>query len=433
MRKPIRWLPPVILIASTAWLASAHQHEFALIITSASVAFGAFVWWWYRQSLYTGWLFTAMVIALHLSAFLSPPALSDDYHRFRWDGELAIQGENPYRYTPSEYAEYTSLNDTERETLAAMNSPNFHSVYPPVCQYLWAFSAFISDSRETWILVMRIIHTLLNLLTIRIMIGLLRHYKLPVAGVGVYALNPLVVVEGIANLHPELIMILFMALSFRLWIIQREKLSAVAFSLAVATKLLPLIVIPFLIKQGDWKKTLRFSAIAGMIITALWLPLMDVKGMLHILWSLDLYFRHFEFNASLYFIARSIGTIIYGYNQIAFLGPALALASALLILLTARLKTDLLPAISTGWMIYLLCATTVHPWYILPLVALSAGTGSLWPLIWSFTVLFSYSHYSDPLSAKGWIAAEYIVLAIALFLPKILNQFTSGKVMRTGH
>ncbi|MFN6064516.1 MAG: hypothetical protein ACK49K_14655, partial [Bacteroidota bacterium] len=46
------------------------------------------------------YLFIAVVI--RISLVFTTPNLSDDYFRFFWDGNVSIQGENPYDKRPSE-------------------------------------------------------------------------------------------------------------------------------------------------------------------------------------------------------------------------------------------------------------------------------------------------------------------------------------------
>ncbi|MFT4722915.1 MAG: alpha-1,6-mannosyltransferase, partial [Flavobacteriales bacterium] len=76
-----------------------------------------------------------MAIALRVFWLFSTPTLSDDYHRFLWDGEVTLSGKNVYGHTPSDLivlGEFdTSLNG---DLYKQMNSPDYFSVYPPVNQ-----------------------------------------------------------------------------------------------------------------------------------------------------------------------------------------------------------------------------------------------------------------------------------------------------------
>jgi hypothetical protein len=82
-------------------------------------------------------------------------------------------------------------------------------------------------------------------------------------------------------------------------------------------------------------------------------------------------------------------------------------------------RLDFYTAALYSYVAYYLLATTVHPWYLIPLVYLSlAAKRPVW-LLWSFTVWFSYSHYLDPIGPKWWwLVLEYGSLIIALLVDR---------------
>jgi hypothetical protein len=62
--------------------------------------------------------------------------------------------------------------------------------------------------------------------------------------------------------------------------------------------------------------------------------------------------------------------------------------------------------------IYMIFSTVVHPWYLTPLVALSAFVNYRFALIWSALVPLSYYTYSqNPYSENYWLTGlEYIIV-----------------------
>jgi hypothetical protein len=142
----------------------------------------------------------------------------------------------------------------------------------------------------------------------------------------------------------------------------------------------------------------------------------------HISNSLDLYFRNFEFNAGIYFIVRNVWSALVGYNPISVLGPLFSVVGLLLILTVVILRRNkTLQALPETWLwiytIYLMTATTVHPWYLIPLVVLGAISGYLFPMFWSALAFMSYSHYGP---AEGlyepMVMVEYgLVIILILF------------------
>ena len=70
------------------------------------------------------------------------------------------------------------------------------------------------------------------------------------------------------------------------------------------------------------------------------------------------------------------------------------------------------------WSLYLACATTIHPWYVAPLVAWSVFTPYRFPVLWSLLVMGSYAAYNkQPYTENnGILFIEYtLVGAYALW------------------
>jgi hypothetical protein len=66
------------------------------------------------------------------------------------------------------------------------------------------------------------------------------------------------------------------------------------------------------------------------------------------------------------------------------------------------------------WSFFLFCSTTVHPWYIMPIVFLGMFTNYRFAIVWSFTVILSYAFYHDDFSNifPYLIAVEYGIVGI---------------------
>jgi hypothetical protein len=71
-------------------------------------------------------------------------------------------------------------------------------------------------------------------------------------------------------------------------------------------------------------------------------------------------------------------------------------------------------------LLYLLLATTVHPWYIATLVALATFTTFTFPYIWSALLIVTYATYlTSTYTENLWfVAMEYALLFLALFLER---------------
>ncbi|QDA62283.1 glycosyltransferase 87 family protein [Hymenobacter jejuensis] len=368
---------------------------------------------------------TGLLVALAFRLLWLPalPTLSDDYYRFRWDGLLVASGQNPFRYRPDELVPATnSAQSTENQQLSAiyprLNSPHYYSVYPPVCQMVFGGAAVIFPGSERGaVLLMRLVLLAAEACTAWLLLRLLAHYGFPTQRALWYLLNPLVVIELVGNLHFEALVICFFLLSVWLLVRGRWQWSAAVLGLAAATKLLPLLLLPLLGRRLGWRRFWRYVLLTGATLLGLFAPFFSSDLLEHLARSLGLYFHNFEFNASLYYLLRPIGYWLTGYNQIAYIGPGLAVLTAVGGLLYAwREKNPTLFSLPNACLLiltlYYLLATIVHPWYLTPLVALSVFTRYRYALVWSAMAMLSYATYQTSAYTEnlGLVALEYAVV-----------------------
>jgi alpha-1,6-mannosyltransferase len=332
--------------------------------------------------------------------------LSDDVFRFIWDGRLLAQGVDPFAHTPQWFLNHPEvmdkLNGIDKSLFAQLNSGEYYTVYPPFCQALFALAGWLFPNSELGAIIsLRSLMIISEAFTIYFLEKLRRFYNQPYWIVLLYALNPLVIMELTGNLHFEGFMITFMLGAFWLFLKKRHKSGAVLFSGAVLTKLLPLIFLPSFLRRWGWRSTLVTGFFSVMILFIGMLLISSPEQLWNMAQSLDLYFQTFEFNASFYYILRWIGFQWAGYNMISTIGPLLAVITALLIFTYATFEKrpswqNFPKALVLALTIYLALATTVHPWYITPLLAFSLFTPYWFPIVWSFMVLLSYATYLTP-------------------------------------
>jgi hypothetical protein len=214
-------------------------------------------------------------------------------------------------------------------------------------------------------------------------------------------------------------MIFFVLLSFLLLFRDKWKTSAICLGLGIATKLLPILFVPLIIKKLGWKRAWLYASIAGATTLLLFALLFDFASIQNIAKSIDLFFRKFEFNASIYYFVRWVGTVIAGYNLISYAGPLLSLIAAVIIIFLSfktRLKNEATFFTRALFImtVFFLFATTVHPWYICMPVALAVFTPFRYALIWSFTAMFSYAAYQyNPLQENLWLVGGGYIVVLA--------------------
>ncbi len=365
--------------------------------------------------------------------FLVFPELTDDFWRYLWDGMLVADGMSPYEFFPANWIE-DGLSSSFGDLLPMLNSPKYYSIYPPVLQFFFGLSAKLAeDNPLLFVFALRTFVLITELGSMVLIWQLLKAWKMNTRNLMLYALNPLVIVEFAGSLHGEVFMIFFLLLS--LWLlrfkeiviakeerlkqseikevggvklprnskkeflvmtgVKSEFFSAIAFGLSVGTKLLPLMFLPFYIKRLGWMKTIVYATVAMATVALLYMPFWSDEMIPNVLSSVQLYFANFEFNASVYYVFREIGTLYSGYNQIAIIGRMLSLMVLGSILLIAwrnknKQMSGLPELMLFAWFVYYAFATTVNPWYVAVLAAFLPFTKYRFGLLWLILIPLSY-------------------------------------------
>jgi hypothetical protein len=214
-----------------------------------------------------------------------------------------------------------------------------------------------------------------------------------------YWLNPLVILEITGNLHFEGFMIFFVFLSLVLLLRRYWWMAGAAFGLSVGVKLIPQLFLPVIWKQTGTRTFMIFLSVVAGVLLLYTLPFLEKSFVYGLHDSLTLYFQKFEFNASMYYLVRQAGYWYKGYNIIASAGPYLAGITLLLVTAYAvwhsPVKTSLTTAMGISLTLFLLFATTVHPWYLLLLIPLMLLQDIHYLVLWSALVILSYAGYTQ--------------------------------------
>lgn len=365
-----------------------------------------------------------IAILFRVALLLMTPNLSDDFWRFIWDGRIVAAGENPYLCLPQEAILDPEIQQLglEGEVYDNLNSKQYFTIYPPLNQLLFGLSALLGfGNPAAEMFALRLLLLAAEIGVIVLMIRLLRHFNLDERRVAWYAFNPLVIIEVTGNLHFEGLMVFFLMLAAWLWVRKRLIPATLALAGAISAKLLPLIVLALLPRFLGWKRAFAVGGLT-LAVTALTFSIfVGPEFVANLSSSLDLYFRRFEFNASIYYLIREVGFAIVGYNAIQYIGPMLSLVTLGVILLIAlglrKKQWNFFQALTICLTVYFLLTTTVHPWYIVTLVGLAPLCGWRFALLWSGVVILSYSHYWGGGFEENYllIAAEYLALAVGGF------------------
>jgi len=377
-----------------------------------------------------------LAIIFRIVFLFAIPNLSQDFFRFIWDGRMIIQGFNPYLYTPESFININIFPIAQAQELyngmGELNGSHFTN-YPPIKQLVFMIAALLSGKSIIGsAIVFRIFILAADIGTLYFGKKLLERLHLPTHNIFWYLLNPLIIIELSGNLHFEGIMIFFLVWSLYLLHSGKWKWSAIVFALSISVKLIPLLLLPLFFKyfiqhrftKSDvvTSKTLRndiinligFYTIVVLTTLLLFTPFFSSEFINNYTKTVALWFSDFEFNASIYYIARSIGYAITGYNEIAIIGKFIPLITIISVLGFTFLRKNngvqqLIISMLFVTTLYYFTSTTIHPWYITTLVFLSVFTNYKFPIVWSIMLVISYFAYANNYNENLWlIALEYL-------------------------
>ena len=382
----------------------------------------------------------------------SIPNLSQDFYRFIWDGRMILEGFNPYLYTPGFFISNNEFPIAQAQELyngMGSLSAGHYTNYPPLNQLCFVIaSLFAGKSILGSAIVMRLLIISADFGTLFFGKKLLAKLKLPVHNIFWYVLNPFIIIELTGNLHFEALMIFFLVWSLYLLHSGKWKLAAVVFACSVSVKLIPLIFLPLFYQWFNKNKEVStalnltkligFYSIIGIVTVLLFAPFYSTQFINNYAETVGLWFQNFEFNASLYYIAREIGYLFRGYNEIAVIGKIIPVVVILFVLMVTFFRKNkstigLITAMLIVLSFYYFTTTTVHPWYIATLLILSVFTKYKFPLVWSFVIILSYLAYTNIDNTENlWIIGlEYEIVYSVFVWEVFLKHSCQNKIKAT--
>ena len=400
-------LPGLVLLGSVVALAILGPHRATLLpaLGAYTAAFAALLVLIRRHGTFLDdpKVLLGGALLLRLVLFPSLPDLSDDLYRYVWDGWLTASGVNPYLHAPSDPA---LVGFQGSPLFEAMNSPDYHSVYPPLSQlvFLLGGATYAAIGWPGAAYAVKGGFFVLELIGIVFLLLALRRLGRPLRSLALYAWNPLVLVAVAGGGHTEGGLIAGLGLlAFGVAGGGRRR-AWIGLVVAGASKGIPLVLAPLLFRR-QWReaglsRTVVDALPAVLVGCALLLPFLRPGVAAAVSGSADLYVRLFEFNAGLYFLLKEASFRLTGEDFGKVIGPALRwsfLAAAAVISLRCPIRD------AESWFraallivgLYLVMATTVHPWYLLwglafvPFTKVLRG-GWLWASWAAFLTWFTY-------------------------------------------
>jgi hypothetical protein len=399
-------LSTVVLVVSRAPLGSPLFFACLAVTTAAYLAVLPLSWRApdaRQRLLLVAFLFA---VAFRLPLAVAPVGADNDMVRYLWDGRVQRLGYNPYAVVPAD----PSVAHTHTDETRQMPSRRARTPYPPGAQLFFRLVVSIHESTRA----MKLALVLCDLVTIVfIWRWLLVAGRSPWLAL-VYAWNPLVILEVAHAGHIDALAAMWIAASAFYLTCRRTAFASATLILGIATKLLPIVLVPLY-----WRRIRWFDGVlAGALFIALYLPFTD--GAVIPLGAVPNVVAYIRFNGPVF---ETLGWLA---------SPQAAAAIAVLLGLAAaawaRSKLEVSEPAAWAWpmALSLVCAPVIYPWYLLSFTPFLWSRRTVPLATWTMSVLSVYVVWHRSRQGGRWIVPPYIevlefgaVLASAIVLVAI--------------
>ena len=360
-------------------------------------------------------------ISFRLVLFFAYPWLSDDFYRFIWDGLVIGENINPYEYTPSELIKKVEVLATKKifgelyGKMSNLNSLNY-SPYPPINQFLFFLSTSFKKDIFFSLISMRSLIIVSDILNFFIGCRILKKLKFKEEKILWYFLNPLVIIELTGNLHFEGFMLTFFGFGILLFLENKKLFALFPLAFSVGTKLITLIIIPFILNQKKINEKLKMMIPFSVLLFFIFFFPIGNHNLPNFYNTIKLWFSNLEFNGSVYYIIRYLGFKIKGYNIIKSVGlvtPLITTITVLYLIFNKKKETKVtLEDMFLLLSFFYLISMVVHPWYIITILYLGLFTKYNFQIIWSALIFLTYSAYQNSKVDENFylIGLEYFIV-----------------------
>jgi len=326
----------------------------------------------------------------HIQFLRMPPGLDDDIHRYVWDGRVQRLGYNPYIVVPSDPA-LTSLHTSETRTL---NNPEVPSPYPAGAQLFFRAVTSIHES----IFALKVAFILCDFAIVFVLLDVLRCTRQGEHWVLAYAWHPLLAIEVAGSGHVDIVGVLLLLVSVVALLKRWRAVAAMSFGLAVAVKLLPIVLLPLY-----WKRVrMRNAALAAIVLGLLYVPFLN-HGRIPI-GSLGSYVQRFRFNGPVFATLERVAApqVVAG----------LAVLVGFVTAIWMRRKSAEASPEEFAWPMAasLFCAPVVYPWYLLWMLPFLRSTSTLPILVWTLSILPTYYVWHLRTVGRPWLVPDWIAI-----------------------
>lgn len=348
------------------------------------------------------------------------PIASDDVYRYLWDGKVQANGINPYTYAPNDEA----LKHLHSELLPEkVNFPHLKTIYPPYSQWIFLLAYLIA--RES-VLGIKILLLISEIFTILLIYLTLKNFRLNEKYVLVYALSPLPILQFFIDAHVDGFGITLFALFF--YFLSQNKLlySYFALGLSITSKLITLMVYPFLLKGRSIKNFLALIIVPTVTVALVYLPY-SINGFPFE--SLFIFAQKWYSNGAVFTLFQKI----FNDNYLSrIFSMSLFFLSFIWLYFS---KKDFIDKAYLIFILFFIFSPVVHPWYLTWLVFLTAINFRWSGVTFISTISIANIYALNYILNKKWEMNDWFLLLE--YLPVVIlllwEEFNFVKNKRINH
>ena len=363
-------------------------------------------------------------VLFRLILLFAIPILSTDYIRYIFDGQILLNGFNPYLFTPAKILSGNTPIPANlfNDFYAELSTNQTYSKTFPLVHILSLLSAvFTNINPLISIVILRIPIIIADFVLIKFLIKLLDKLNLSYSGLLIYALNPLVIIGLTGNINFIGVMLCFFVVGLYFIIHNKWLNSIFFFTLSATSSIFPFLLIPLVFKKLQSAKSMVLVFSMLIIFSLFWIPFYHPNFLDTIINNVNNNLFSFSTNFGLQQVidsftgeAKIIIPILFG---VALISISISRASDWISILKGMMF-----CITA----FILLNFTIEPYYFVLLVFFSAFVQQYhYAIIWSLFALLNYPIFAPFLATHLWIMpVEYAVL-LMLFLLELFGRLKS--------
>jgi len=301
-------------------------------------------------------LVIAFGVLFRLTLVPHPPVASDDIFRYLWDGRVASAGINPFSYLPTDsHLAHLATSDLP----AKVNHPEMRTLYPALAEgFFFLANRLFGESAAG----LKFLLVIADSLTMVLLWRLIRRSGSSVMPLLLYAWSPLPILYFGLDGHVDALGIPFLILFLVYFVTNRQVRGAVALGLSVLAKLVPLILVPLMVRSAQGARRLLLLAVPVLMAVVGYLLYLDPSwGFVD---SLKMFAAQWEFNGSIF----SIVYFLTGSNETGHQVSAVLIVIYIGVL--ALVNRPIIEKVFWAFVGFILLSPVVHPWYLTWIAAL---------------------------------------------------------------